>query len=412
MLLTSAASLLVPLLSWLSGDRPSNAQHHESPMLQFELRQLHAVSADSAHVMFSDVSPQTLNSLAAIDDPTGSTKASYGVHTRRAKTYRPSSFEAHTRRGCAHCEDEISTPDVESRATLLELAKMTNNAYVEPEDPAWYDLDGKWNITYPFGWEPDADGFRGHVFATPDNSTIVISIKGTSAGLFGSGGITAKKDKLNDNLLFSCCCARVDWTWTTVCGCYRGGWKCDQNCLEDALATESLFYPIGTNLYNNVSYMYPHANIWMIGHSLGGALSSLVGVTFGLPVVTFESPGERLAATRLHLPSPPSTHHVTHVFHTADPIAMGTCNGVLSSCALGGYAMETACHLGKSIIYDTVSNASWTVDIRTHGIVNVIEKLLSDPWPPSEEAGREVPVAAPQLDCMECYSWEFGDFPA
>jgi putative lipase involved disintegration of autophagic bodies len=30
-----------------------------------------------------------------------------------------------------------------------------------------------------------------------------------------------------------------------------------------------------------------------------------------------------------------------HVWHTADPIAMGTCNGVLSSCALGGYAMES-----------------------------------------------------------------------
>jgi len=50
----------------------------------------------------------------------------------------------------------------------------------------------------------------------------------------------------------------------------------------------------------------PNSNIWMVGHSLGGALASLVGVTFGLPTVTFESPGERLAATRLHLPSPVS----------------------------------------------------------------------------------------------------------
>lgn len=103
--------------------------------------------------------------------------------------------------------------------------------------------------SYPFGWEPESDGFRGHVFATPDNSTVIISIKGTSAGVFGGGGPTTKKDKLNDNLLFSCCCARVDWTWTTVCGCYRGGWKCDQTCLQDALASESLFYPIGTVCY-------------------------------------------------------------------------------------------------------------------------------------------------------------------
>ena len=94
------------------------------------------------------------------------------------------------------------------------------------------------------GWEPDADGFRGHVFATPDNSTVVLSIKGawlfhlppyhssvltgragTSAPYVGDGGPTIEKDKQNDNLLFSCCCAYVDWTWRTVCGCAKGGWK-------------------------------------------------------------------------------------------------------------------------------------------------------------------------------------------
>lgn len=48
----------------------------------------------------------------------------------------------------------------------------------------------------------------------------------------------------------------------------------------------------------------PNSNIWMIGHSLGGALASLLGVTFGIPVVTFESPGEKMASRRLHLPSP------------------------------------------------------------------------------------------------------------
>ncbi|KAF5391654.1 hypothetical protein D9757_002489 [Collybiopsis confluens] len=308
-------------------------------------------------------------------------------------------------------EINVPGPDVESRDTLLQLAKMAHNSYLEPEDLAWCDLGSNWNSTYPFGWEPDQNGFRGQVFATQDNSTVVISIKGTSAGLFGGGGPTAKQDKVNDNLLFSCCCARVDWTWSTVCGCYRGGWKCDQACVENALVEESLFYSIGINLYNNLTYIYPDSNIWIIGHSLGGALASLIGVTFGAPVVTFESPGEKMAARRLHLPSPPSTHHVTHVYHTADPIAMGTCNGVLSSCALGGYAMESRCHLGKSIIYDTVSNASWSVDVRTHGIVAVIERLLSDPWPPSEEVGREVPEAVVEKDCVECYSWEFGSFP-
>jgi lipase ATG15 len=165
------------------------------------------------------------------------------------------------------------------------------------------------------------------------------------------------------------------------------------------------------NLYNNLTYMYPDSTIWITGHSLGGALASLLGVTFGAPVVSFEAPGDKRATRRLHLPSPPSTQHITHIYHTADPIAMGTCNGVLSSCALGGYAMETRCHNGKSIVYDTVSNLSWAVDVRTHGIVNVIEQVLSKPWEPSVELGREVPEAVPEdEDCVECYNWEFGDF--
>lgn len=78
-----------------------------------------------------------------------------------------------------------------------------------------------------------------------DNSTVVISIKGTSAGwIVGGGGPTVEKDKFNDNLLFSCCCARVGPTWRTVCNCYCGSGKCDIDCLENALKDDSLFYNV------------------------------------------------------------------------------------------------------------------------------------------------------------------------
>lgn len=49
-----------------------------------------------------------------------------------------------------------------------------------------------------------------------------------------------------DNLLFSCCCARVDFSWTPVCDCYAGGYKCGQTCLEDALVSESVYATVGT----------------------------------------------------------------------------------------------------------------------------------------------------------------------
>ncbi|KAJ7649883.1 alpha/beta-hydrolase [Roridomyces roridus] len=388
---TALTSFLLSLLSLLTDTTDVGLDTVPPPpqQLSFELRHLHAVSPSNA-VVFADVVRDNNTHL----------------ETRRIKTYKPQSFALHAQARIQSMrfgqsllqefpweEEEIVAPDVEKRGTILELAKMSSNAYIEPNTTGWYELGANWSVSYPFGWEPDADGFRGHVFANPDNSTVVLALKGTSNGFLGGGGPTAKKDKLNDNLLFSCCCARVDWTWTT-------GWKCDTECVEQALIEDSLFYPVATNLYNNLTYMYPDSDIWVIGHSLGGALASLLGATFGAPVVAFESPGEKMAAGRLHLPSPPSTLHITHVYHTADPIAMGTCNGVLSSCAIAGYAMESRCHLGQSIVYDTVSDSGWSVDIRTHGIVQVIDRILGAEWPPAVEAGREVPQPHEETDCV------------
>ena len=100
--------------------------------------------------------------------------------------------------------------------------------------------------TIPVGWEPTDDGLRGHVFVSEDNSTVVLSLKGTSAGwITGGGGPTVRRDKLNDNMLFSCCCARVGPTWSTVCGCYKGAGKCNQECLESALQDDDLYYSVG-----------------------------------------------------------------------------------------------------------------------------------------------------------------------
>lgn len=96
----------------------------------------------------------------------------------------------------------------------------------------------------------------------------------------------------------------------------------------------------------------------------------------------------------------PSTHHITHVWHTADPIAMGTCTGSLSTCGMAGYAMESRCHLGNIIEYDTVTNLSWAVRVTNHPIVTVIDHILSKAWPAAEEQGLEVPPMKRQDDCV------------
>ena len=143
--------------------------------------------------------------------------------------------------------------------------------------------------------------------------------------------------------------------------------------------------------------LFPEANIWLTGHSLGGALASLLGTTFGVPAVAFESPGERLAAHRLHLPTHlPSA--VTHVYNNADPIAQGVCTGVCSLCTQAGFALETGCHLGKSIVYDTVGAYGWSVHVRHHVIREMVLNVLQDEreW----EEGREVPLAREEEDCI------------
>ncbi|TIC03918.1 alpha/beta-hydrolase [Wallemia mellicola] len=276
----------------------------------------------------------------------------------------------------------VEMPDVTDRHTLLQLAQMTSNAYIKQGSDEWIEPSKHFSgEVISFGWKKDDDGLRGHIFSTPDKKTVVIAIKGTSAGLIGGGGPSSKNDKFNDNLLFSCCCARVSWTWTPVCDCYNGGWQCHEECLETSIEKESVYYPVATNLYNNVSYMFPDSNIWITGHSLGGALASMLGLTFGVPSVTFEAPGDRLPSQRLHLPQPPAElSGVYHVYHTADPVAEGTCNGMLSPCNAAGFAMETRCHTGLSIVYDTVSKFGWAVDLRHHRIATVINEILEHEW--------------------------------
>lgn len=218
-------------------------------------------------------------------------------------------------------------------------------------------------------------------------------------------------------------------------------------------------------LIDDLRKIYPSANIWLVGHSLGGALASLLGSTYGLPAVAFESPGEKLAASRLHLPLPPPifvpkpkplqptkhlpgfgsflkfglrlphlkfppvpfpthtslpkepslpipaplppnpepSHHpvaTTHVYHTADPIPQGACTGFGSPCASAGYALESKCHLGQSIIFDTISELGWKSDIRKHIIRAVVTEVLEgDTWwgrvprPDNDEPSHESAVS-------------------
>ncbi|KAL4897870.1 putative lipase atg15 [Aspergillus ambiguus] len=304
--------------------------------------------------------------------------------------------------------DTLAGPDVTDKDSVLTFAKMTANDYIhEPGTEDWQDIHGRFNYSSSFGWE--RDGLRGHIYADKSNSTIVISLKGTSPALFDGAGTTTN-DKLNDNLFFSCCCGQGgSYLWRQVCDCQKSAFTANLTCIVEAMNDENRYYRAALDLFSNVTELYPDSNVWLTGHSLGGAMTSLLGLTYGLPAVTFEAVPEALPAARLGLPSPPGhdpklpqSRQYTgayHFGHTADPIYMGTCNGVSAVCTWGGYAMESACHTGQMCVYDTVEDKGWRVAIGTHRIKAVISDVI--------EAYDKVPPCAAEEECYDCELWKF-----
>lgn len=191
--------------------------------------------------------------------------------------------------------------------------------------------------------------------------------------------------------------------------------------------------PLGKMVVNYFRHKYPDTSFWLTGHSLGGSIASLVGIHYGLPTVTFEAPGERLAARRMGLVFDPSSSlttltlnsssssslstlllpsndqltHITHVFNNVDPLALGECTGALSLCAQAGYAMESKCHNGRVIMYDLkgqnkkkaklhdedgeIGAEVWELNLSKHRMAEVIKMLEED---------MDVPDAVEQTDCQ------------
>ncbi|KAI3640900.1 hypothetical protein MIR68_001778 [Amoeboaphelidium protococcarum] len=276
-------------------------------------------------------------------------------------------------------------PDPHDIDMVINLAKMSNNAYNEVNSSTWWDIDGH-KAKVSFG--RDSTGLRGYVYASNDESLIIMAIKGTSTKFFGfGGGRTGIRDKYHDNLMFSCCCAAVDWTWTPICPCSTMNLLCDSKCMHDSVDQPDSYYNMAREIYDILVVMYPQASIWLTGHSLGGAVAAVTAQSLGIPAVTFEAPGDRLYAEKLGIvhDTISSNGRKSHQLNgknsvklqsksgqsietevaiwqfglPSDPLFTGKCNGAYSLCYANGYAMETKCHLGNvCMIQDSIANGT------------------------------------------------------
>lgn len=81
--------------------------------------------------------------------------------------------------------EEILGPDMTDNATVINLAKMTSDAYIlNPDEPDWLNTTLGFNYSRPFGW--NEDGLRGHVFTDKGNKTVIVAFKGSTVGELNS----------------------------------------------------------------------------------------------------------------------------------------------------------------------------------------------------------------------------------
>jgi lipase ATG15 len=294
--------------------------------------------------------------------------------------------------------------DPKDKQTILSMAEISYNTYENRNTShEWKSIYG-YNVTGDFGWEND--GMRGYIYATDNFEIIILAVKGTSLKFLDIEGPTSDKDQQMDNLMFSCCCARVNSRWETVCDCYRGLTYvvspdktdniCYKECLSYTMQNSLSYFKHAESIYLQLKKDYPRSTIYTTGHSLGASVVSILSYKYNLTAICFESPGEFLYASRLGLidNNHIKTSKIYHYGNDADPIFIGSCNGPLSTCSISGYAMETKCHIGNVCTYELNLPTSVTFHTLSYVINNVIKTM-------------NVPNCKEQIDCVDCDNWNF-----
>jgi lipase ATG15 len=178
---------------------------------------------------------------------------------------------------------------------------------------------------------------------------------------------------------------------------------CCKSCFEKSLKYKLNYFVIGKQILHDVNRLidFNNSKVILTGHSLGGALATMLGLVFDKTAVSFESPGERNYMEKAGISYKKSAEqNIFHIGHNADIIFTGKCNGRLSWCRTGGYFINTKCHLGKVCEYDTINKLGMSESIFTHKIQFVIDSVITQ-W------NDTIPSCKQSHDCQDCAKWTY-----
>lgn len=250
-------------------------------------------------------------------------------------------------------------PDIHNKNVLNLFAIMSYDAYMVYDDPDWVPL-GDWespNGTYSFGW--NSAYLRGYLFHEDQYNEAVLAFKGTDIM-----GATADGDLYEDWLMFSCCgeCRNADYD----CGCIVNN-VCYENCFYECATGYTSYFDMARYIFDLSQRVYPQADFYFTGHSLGGAIAALMAINTSYPAVTFESPPARRYAAFISLDVSANATLASPVFGFGaynDPIFMG--QGACSPCNLADSPIKTSCHLGYNCVWPVPRDAFYGWSLQTH----------------------------------------------
>lgn len=234
---------------------------------------------------------------------------------------------------------------------ILNLAYLAKNSYTIPNASDWEPI--KINLSSTI--DPQKDTIKGYIFSDSSETNLIIALKGTDLGILSN---QSYNDKFNDNLFYN---KNPFKKWDDRYPC-ESFLKPDENVDENnkQCYKESLNYPINymkiiDKFYINANkyFHFNKKNVIITGHSLGGTLSTFLGLKYNHLVITYNSPGERHYINYSEAVNKDlielNQHNIYHYSLISDPISKGNCK---IPCHLAGYYLTNKCHFGYKCIYE------------------------------------------------------------